>query len=161
MPTACAPHGTCCANATLRKTADPSLRARDAEAKRRGTSTPGTTNRFVSRAADYPLPDGIIGLTGPVAKPAPGALPLRGDLAHVALAGRYLAAHYVVPQCRTVAERGATLYLAPRSDAEKGETLAPGAMIELLDVSGDWAWVCRGPEGPSGYVPLERLIGDA
>ena len=50
----------------------------------------------MSEQASYSLPEGIVGLTGPVDRPAPGTLPLRGDLAHIALAGRYLAAHYVI-----------------------------------------------------------------
>ena len=40
-----------------------------------------------SDASKYSVPGGNIGLKGPVAKPAPGTVPLRGDLAHIALAG--------------------------------------------------------------------------
>lgn len=111
----------------------------------------------MSTPADYPLPTGTVGLTGPVARPAPGTLPLRGDLAHVALADRYLASHYVVPLCRTVGPDGAQLRLAMRDDGPLGATLAAGAEVELLDCAGDWAWIACGPDGPSGYVRLGAL----
>ena len=112
----------------------------------------------MSAAADYSLPDGIVGLKGPIDRPAPGTLPLRGDLAHIALADRYLAAHYVIPHCRTVAEGGATLKIAMRDDADDGATISAGETVELLDCAGDWAWIARGPEGPSGYVRLAALV---
>lgn len=106
---------------------------------------------------DYTVPDGVLGLVGPVQKPAPGTLPLRGDLAHIALAGRYLAAHYVIPQTRMVGADGAALQQAPRDDAEIHTRLAAGTPVELLDIAGDWAWICAGPQGPSGYCPLAAL----
>ena len=107
--------------------------------------------------ASYTLPDGIVGLKGPVDRPAPGTLPLRGDLAHIALAGRYLAAHYVIPQLRRVGSEAVTLKIAMRDDADDGATIDAGAEIELLDCAGDWAWIACGPEGPSGYVRLGAL----
>lgn len=106
---------------------------------------------------DYTVPDGVLGLGGPVQKPAPGTLPLRGDLAHMALAGRYLAAHYVIPQARLVGQGGAALHLSPRDDAEIHTRLAAQTHVELLDIAGDWAWVCCGPQGPSGYCPASQL----
>ena len=111
----------------------------------------------MSRPADYSLPTETVGLTGPVRKPAPGTKPLRGDLAHIALAQSYLAAHYVIPQPRAVGAAPATLKLNMRDDAEDGTTLPAGQEIELLDCAGDWAWITCGPEGPSGYVRLGQL----
>lgn len=90
-------------------------------------------------------------------KPAPGTLPLRGDLAHIALSNRYLAAHYVIPRVRCIGSDNTTLKLAMRDDAEDGATLDAGQQIELLDCAGDWAWIACGPEGPSGYVRLGAL----
>ena len=110
--------------------------------------------------ASYSLPEGIVGLKGPVDKPAPGTLPLRGDLGHVALAKNYLAAHYVIPQLRRVGNAPATLKLAMRDDADEGATLDAGQQVELLDCAGDWAWIACGPEGPSGYVRLGMLASD-
>ena len=111
----------------------------------------------MSRPADYPLPTKTVGLTGPVRKPAPGTLPLRGDLAHIALAGQYLATQYVIPLCREVGPDGAHLRLAMRDDAEMGAEIPAGTTVELLDCAGDWAWIACGPEGPSGYVRLGAL----
>ena len=111
----------------------------------------------MSVAADYTLPEGIVGLKGPVKKPAPGTLPLRGDLAHIALADTFLAAHYVVPHKRRIGDRDAVLKLAMRDDAEDGVTLDAGTDIELLDQAGDWVWVTCSPQGPSGYLRLSAL----
>jgi hypothetical protein len=108
-------------------------------------------------AADYPMPSGRLGLKGPVAKPAPGTLPLRGDLAHIALAETHLAAHYVIPEVRKVGAMDADLHLMPRKDSEVPGTLDAGASIEVLDIAGDWAWVTIGPAGPSGYIKLSEL----
>lgn len=115
------------------------------------------TQTPVTAASSYTLPEGIVGLKGPVTKPAPGTLPLRGDLAHVALAEKYLAAHYVIPLLRNVGDAPAVLKLAMRDDADDGATIEAGQQIELLDVAGDWAWIACGPQGPSGYVRLGAL----
>lgn len=107
--------------------------------------------------AAYEPPRGTLGLQGAVARPEPGTLPLRGDLAHIALAGRYLAAHYVVPISCEAARGGEALRLHPRDDATIVTNVADRAAIELLDVTGDWAWVCFGPDGPSGYMRAGAL----
>ena len=107
--------------------------------------------------AKYAIPTGRVGLKGPVAKPAPGTLPLRGDLAHIALADTHLAAHYVIPEVRNVNGSGADLRLHPRDDSEVPHRLDAGSDVEVLDVAGDWIWVTVGPEGPSGYVRSSEL----
>lgn len=111
----------------------------------------------MSQPAPYDLPDGIVGLTGAVERPEPGTLPVRADLAHVALAQRFLAVHYVVPHIRTIGDADTPLMLAPRTDSEELATLSAGSAIEALDCSGGWCWVCRGPEGPTGYIPTASL----
>ena len=111
----------------------------------------------MSQPAPYDLPDGIVGLTGAVERPAPGTLPLRADLAPIALAHRFLAVHYVIPQIRAIGASDTPLMLAPRADSEQLATLDAGSAIEALDCSGGWCWVCRGPEGPSGYIPAASL----
>ncbi len=115
----------------------------------------------MSAAADYNLPEGIIGLNGPVQKPVPGTLPLRGDLAHVALAGSYLAAHYVIPHARKIGGEDVILKLNSRDDAEDGARLLAGTPVELLDCEGDWVWITCGPEGPSGYAHNSALEPDS
>jgi hypothetical protein len=107
--------------------------------------------------SDYAVPEGVLGLNGPVEKPAPGSLPLRGDLAHMALAGTHLAAHYVIPHVRAVGAAGAELRLNPRGDAEVFAQLAPGSRFELLDVAGEWVWGCPGPQGPAGWCRAAEL----
>ena len=111
----------------------------------------------MSAEAKYSLPEGIVGLKGPVRKPAPGTLPLRGDLAHIALADRFLAAHYVIPKQRIIGDADAVLNLQMRTDADTGATLPAGSPVELLDEAGDWVWVTCGPEGPSGYLSASAL----
>lgn len=111
----------------------------------------------MSDAATYEVPTGPIRLAGPVARPKPGTLPLRGDLAHMVLAGRHLAAHYVIPQARKIGDAAVEMHLAGRDDSDVVSELAPGTAIEVLDIAGEWAWVCLGPEGPSGYVRIAQL----
>lgn len=111
----------------------------------------------MSGAQTYDVPDGPLCLAGPVVRPQPGTLPLRGDLAHIALAGRYLAAHYVIPQRREIGPDPAPMHLAGREDSEVVARLEPGTPVEVLDLAGDWAWLCLGPQGPSGYVRVAQL----
>ncbi len=111
-------------------------------------------------ATQYPLPDGQLTLSGPVARPAVGTVAIRGDLAHIALADRYLCAHYVVPQLRTIGSAGASLLCHPREGSDPVVRLDAGAVLEALDYSGPWCWGCLGPEGPSGYLRLDELASE-
>ena len=110
-----------------------------------------------SDATQYSVPSGNLGLMGPVEKPAPGTLPLRGDLAHIALAGTHLAAHYVIPHTRLVGPQGADVMENTRDDSPVVTHFEPGTKIEVLDVAGEWVWGCLGPEGPSGYMQASAL----
>ena len=111
----------------------------------------------MTESATYPIPQGQLSLSGPVARPAVGTLPIRGDLAHIALASRYLCAHYVVPHLRVVGAAGADLLCQQRDRTAVVQHLAPGTKIEALDYAGNWCWCCFGPEGPSGYLHLTEL----
>jgi hypothetical protein len=111
----------------------------------------------VTETGKYQIPDGQLSLSGPVVRPATGTLPIRGDLAHIALADRYLVANYVMPQPRAVGPEGATLLCLPREESDEVTRLAPGAEIEALDYSGDWCWASCGAEGPSGYLRITEL----
>lgn len=117
----------------------------------------GARGDNVEGKAGYAVPDGVLGLTGPVERPAPGTLPLRGDLAHIALAGQHLAAHYVIPEVRALGDHGAELRLLPREDSEVLQRLPAGAQFEVLDIAGEWVWGCLGPDGPSGYCRIGDL----
>ncbi|MEO1220082.1 MAG: hypothetical protein AAFY42_01855 [Pseudomonadota bacterium] len=105
----------------------------------------------------YKVPKGSLGLKGPVERPAPGTLPLRGDLAHIALAGTHLAAHYVIPHIWTVGQSGVDVMETTRDDSPVVTHFEPGTLVEVIDVSGDWIWGCIGPEGPSGYMRASAL----
>ncbi|MEP2737046.1 MAG: hypothetical protein ABJP34_12210 [Erythrobacter sp.] len=102
-------------------------------------------------AATHAIPEGPFCLSGPIARPALGELPLRGDLAHVALAGTHLAAHYVVPMAGNIGGAAVALKLIPSDDSESHAQLAAGSTVEVLDIAGDWVWLCCGPNGPAGY----------
>ena len=110
-----------------------------------------------SDASQYSVPSGVLGLKGPVQKPAPGTLPLRGDLAHIALAGTHLAAHYVVPETRVVGPDGAEVMETTRDDSPVVTRFEANTVIEVLDVAGEWIWGCLGPDGPSGYMKAAAL----
>ena len=111
----------------------------------------------MSDVTTYKVPDGPLRLAGPVVRPKQGTLPLRGDLAHIALAGRYLAAHYVIPKLRNIGDAPVEMHLAGRDDSDVVSEIAAGTAIEVLDIAGEWAWVCLTPEGPSGYVRIAQL----
>lgn len=115
-----------------------------------------------SGSASYKVPTGKLGLKGPVAKPAPGTLPLRGDLAHIALAGTHLAAHYVIPGRASVRAASTNMRALARDGSDVMMQLEKGAVLEVLDMGDQWVWCCLGPEGPSGYVHTDCLdLGDA
>jgi len=96
-------------------------------------------------------------LTGPQPRAEPGRTPLRGDLAHIGLAGRYFVPHYAVPQPRTVMPGGAPLLSGTGEGASELCTLMEGDSFEVLEVSGGWAWGCLSLDGPVGYIRLDRL----
>ena len=103
------------------------------------------------------LPTGPFTLSGPGETAAAGHLPVRGDLAHIRLAGRYFVPHYAVPMPRAVAAGGAVLRSAGKADAEAIEELAAGETFNVLDMAGGWAWGQVGEEGFVGYLPIDKL----
>ena len=102
-------------------------------------------------------PRNCYALTGPQPKAEAGRTPLRGDLAHIGLAGRYFVPHYAVPQPRSVMPGGAPLLAGTVPGAEEICTLMEGDSFEVLEVSGGWAWGCLSHEGPVGYIRVDRL----
>ena len=94
----------------------------------------------------------------------PAHTPVRGDLAHVRLAGKVFVPHYAVPMQHTVLQ-GTPVYEKAAADAQPVGALAEGGVFDVLDMAGDWAWgVIAGSEGgdplefgPVGYVPLALL----
>lgn len=102
-------------------------------------------------------PEGELALSGPSAKVDPLRLPVRGDLAHIRLAGRVFVPHYAVPMPhRVIAETA--LLKAGRSDAEAVAQLPAGKTFAVLDMAGGWAWGQASDEGGLvGYLPLTAL----
>lgn len=103
------------------------------------------------------IPEGQYGLSGPAEKLDAAHWPVRGDLAHIRLAGRCFVPHYAVPMPRQVVAGGASLRDANRSDADVREELAGGTLFNVLDVTGGWAWGQVGEAGFVGYLPVEAL----
>ena len=120
--------------------------------KSEGVIQPAAADQRELREAQGPF-----ALTGPVDRPVPGRTPLRGDIAHIGLAGTYLVPHYAVPQPRTVMPGGAPLHTASREDSETLCTLMEGDSFEVLDIAGSWAWGCLSLDGPVGYIHIDRL----
>ena len=104
-----------------------------------------------------PFAGASFAMTGPGATAEAGHLPVRGDLAHIRLAGRYFVPHYAVPMPHSLA-RAETLRRAAKSDAEAIDMLAAGSMFNVLDMAGGWAWGQVGEDGFVGYVPLDALV---
>ncbi len=95
-------------------------------------------------------------LTGPSPALAPGHVPVRGDLAHIAMAGKWFVPHYAVPMPHVVRAGGAPL-LKAASGTEVLENLAVGACFDVLEMSGGWCWGQAGPDGLVGYIAANKL----
>lgn len=103
------------------------------------------------------VPPGSFTLSGPGATAQAGHLPVRGDLAHIRLAGRYFVPHYAVPMPHAVRENGATLRKTGKTEADVICALSAGEIFDVLDMSGGWAWGQLGEDGFVGYVALDEL----
>lgn len=108
------------------------------------------------------LPEGTYALSGPGVTAEAGHLPVRGDLAHIKLAGRYFVPHYAVPMPHAIAAGGAILRKMESGEADALCDLPSGTNFDVLDISGGWAWGQAtggsfGEDGPVGYVALARL----
>lgn len=105
-------------------------------------------------------------MLGPMKIADPAHTAVRGDLAHIALAGRYFVPHYAVPLPRRVVAGGAALRSSARPDAEILAELAAGSAFDVLDIAGKTAWgqvaIAEGDThgtggGLVGYVALDGL----
>ncbi|WP_296675079.1 SH3 domain-containing protein [Novosphingobium sp.] len=103
------------------------------------------------------IPTEQLRLSGPSEKLDAAHWPVRGDLAHIRLAGRVFVPHYVVPMPRTVVPAGAKLLVSNSHDAEVRDVLVGNSLFNVLDMAGGWAWGQIGDDGCVGYVPLEAL----
>lgn len=103
------------------------------------------------------IPSDQLSLAGPSVKLDAAHWPVRGDLAHIALAGKVFVPHYAVPMARTVVAAGANLLADNKADAELREALPGGTVFNVLDVTGGWAWGQVGTDGFVGYLPIDAL----
>ncbi len=92
-------------------------------------------------------------LSGPVAKPDPARVPVRGDVAHIRLAGTVFVPHYVVPMPHR-ARADVAVLAAPGGEARGA--LGEGAQFDVLDLAGSHAWG-EMPGGVVGYVAADQL----
>lgn len=102
------------------------------------------------------VPEGQLSLTAPADRADKPHLPVRGDLAHIGLAGRYFVPHYAVPMPRRVAT-AATLRSAGSDAGEALRDVSADAVFDVLDISGGWAWGQMADDGLVGYLPLSVL----
>ena len=103
------------------------------------------------------LTTGSFVMTGPGVTAEAGHLPVRGDLAHIALAGRYFVPHYAVPMPHVVTVTAAALRKTGQDDADALCELARGEVFDVLDITGSWAWGQAGDGGFVGYVLVAEL----
>ncbi|MDL2352949.1 MAG: SH3 domain-containing protein [Pseudomonadota bacterium] len=103
------------------------------------------------------IPTSELTLSGPSDKLDAGHWPVRGDLAHIRLAGRVFVPHYAVPMERRVVPCGAKLFAANDKESEVREVLGGGTLFNVLDISGGYAWGQVGEDGFVGYLPLAAL----
>jgi len=103
------------------------------------------------------IPDGQLHLAGPSLPLDAAHWPVRGDLAHIRLAGKVFVPHYAVPMEHRVSAAGADLLAANRTDADVRERLPGGTVFNVLDMAGGWAWGQVGEDGFVGYLPLDVL----
>lgn len=107
-------------------------------------------------------PEGCLVLSGPSVEVEEGHLPVRGDLAHIKLAGRFFVPHYAVPMAHRTKAQATRLRQSAKPDADTVMELATGTRFDVLDIAGGWAWgqVCEpeyGEDGPVGYIVLDEL----
>jgi hypothetical protein len=103
------------------------------------------------------IPTGQLALSGPAEKLDAAHWPVRGDLAHIRLAGRCHVPHYAVPMEHVVRSGGVKLLAASKVDAEVREVLDQGTVFNVLDIAGGWAWGQVGEDGFVGYLPMDVL----
>jgi hypothetical protein len=105
----------------------------------------------------YPVPAGQLALVGPAEKLDAAHWPVRGDLAHIRLAGRCFVPHYAAPMPHRLTTT-APLRRTASEEADVLDQLALGARFDVLDISGSWCWGqvagAAGEGGFVGYLPL-------
>ncbi|MBF9150718.1 SH3 domain-containing protein [Novosphingobium sp. 1Y9A] len=102
------------------------------------------------------LPSGQLQLTRAADRSDKPHLPVRGDLAHIGLAGKYFVPHYAVPMAHGV-KADTVLRAAGKPDAADLRPLAAGEVFDVLDMAGGWAWGQAKADLLVGYVEMSQL----
>ena len=102
------------------------------------------------------IPGGQLALSGPAEKLDSAHWPVRGDLAHIRLAGRCFVPHYAVPMPHRL-KAAAPLRRLALDEAEVLADLGAGDGFEVLDIAGGWCWGQVGDSGLVGYLPAALL----
>lgn len=103
------------------------------------------------------IPASQLALTGPSEQLDAAHWPVRGDLAHIRLAGICFVPHYAVPMPHAVSGDSAVLRSAAQNSAEAMGNLTTGDVFNVLDMAGGWAWGQVGETGLVGYLPMTAL----
>lgn len=134
-----------------------SLQERGDPANRPAFLFPGQPELMIeTKPLGCDVPTAQLSLSGPADRTDKPHLPVRGDLAHIGLAGRYFVPHYAVPMPHRLAS-AAALRSAGNAEAQVLRTMAAGAVFDVLDVAGGWAWGQAADDGLVGYLPLDQL----
>lgn len=104
------------------------------------------------------IPTDQLTLSGPSEKLDAAHWPVRGDLAHIRLAGRCFVPHYAVPMPHLVKAPGAALRRLAQPQADVLEQLQAGDSFDVLDMSGGWCWGQVADDGHVGYIRHDLLI---
>lgn len=107
-------------------------------------------------------PRGELALTGPSMEAAGANVPIRGDLAHIRLAGHFFVPHYAVPMPHCATRPDVSLKSKGSADGEVIGRLAEGDRFDVLEIAGGYAWgqIAGDPphdNGLVGYVDMADL----
>ena len=102
------------------------------------------------------MPTAQLSLSGPADRTDKPHLPVRGDLAHIGLAGKYFVPHYAVPMPHRL-KSASVLRGAGNAESQGLRNVATGDLFDVLDISGGWAWGQTADDGLVGYLPLDIL----
>ena len=87
--------------------------------------------------------------------------PIRGDLADIALAGRFFAPHYVEPRQFRCGAESAMMLGEGQINAIAVSQLLPGEAFAVLDIAGEYCWGYSLHDGYCGYVARTALADNA
>lgn len=82
---------------------------------------------------------------------------IRGDLADIALAGKYFAPHYSCPQTFSLVATRAAMRSKPDHGSTAVSELLQGELFQAIDVAGGWAWGFSAHDHYVGYIPAAAL----